>query len=39
MEARGWTRPFDGSLAQWDYDPPDDTAKVAAEIQRRIAIA
>lgn len=38
MEARGVTRPFDGEIADWDYEPLDDTAMVAAEIQRRIAI-
>lgn len=32
----GITRPFDGTLDSWSYTPPDDTAKVAAEIIRRL---
>jgi mitochondrial fission protein ELM1 len=39
METRGITRPFTGSIETWDYEPLDDTAVVAAEIRRRIAIA
>ena len=39
MEARGITRPFAGTIEDWDYVPLDDTALVAAEIRRRIAIA
>lgn len=39
MEARGITRPFTGCIERWDYEPLDDTAVVAAEIRRRIAIA
>jgi mitochondrial fission protein ELM1 len=31
------TRPFAGKIEQWRYDPPDDTARAAAEIKRRIA--
>lgn len=38
MEARGVTRPFIGEISNWDYEPLNDTAMVAAEIQRRIAI-
>ena len=38
MESRGVTRPFEGKISDWDYEPLDDTAMVAAEIQRRIAI-
>ncbi len=33
----GITRPFDGTLADWFYDPPNDTPKVAQLIQERIA--
>ncbi|MGE0095614.1 MAG: mitochondrial fission ELM1 family protein [Alphaproteobacteria bacterium] len=33
----GITRPFDGSLDDWSYTPPDDTEKVAAEVRRRMA--
>ncbi len=32
----GLTRPFDGTLAKWDYTPLDDTARVAAVIRRRL---
>lgn len=32
----GITRTFEGRLDRWDYDPPDDTAAVAAEITRRL---
>jgi len=38
MESRGITRPFEGQIEKWDYIPPDETAAVAAEILRRIAI-
>lgn len=31
----GITRAFDGSLENWRYDTPDDTARVAAEVMRR----
>ncbi len=31
------TRPFTGAIEQWRYDPPDDTARAAAEIKRRFA--
>lgn len=33
----GITRPFDGTLEYWTYEPPDDTARVAAQIRRRLA--
>ena len=39
MESRGITRPFNGTIENWDYEPLDDTAMIAAEIRRRIAIA
>jgi mitochondrial fission protein ELM1 len=35
----GITRPFDGTLASWTYEPPDDTARAAAEIRRRFGWA
>lgn len=38
MATRGITRPFAGTLEQWSYEPPDDMAKVVAEIQRRMAV-
>lgn len=33
--ADGYTRPFDGELANWSYTPLDDTARAAAECRRR----
>lgn len=35
----GITRHFDGSFATWTYQPPDDTARAAAEIRRRFGWA
>lgn len=32
----GITRAFDGNLESWTYEKPDDTAKVAAEVLRRL---
>lgn len=37
MRAAGITRPFTGALESWDYTPPDDTARAAEEIRRRMA--
>lgn len=37
MVADGYTRPFDGRLESWHYAPPDDTARVAADVRRRMA--
>ncbi|HXE16768.1 MAG TPA: mitochondrial fission ELM1 family protein [Stellaceae bacterium] len=37
MRDSGITRPFTGAIEQWRYDPPDDTARAAAEIKRRLA--
>jgi mitochondrial fission protein ELM1 len=37
LRAAGMTRPFDGALETWTYDTPDDTARVAAEIVRRLS--
>lgn len=39
LEQAGMVRPFDGTLAEWRYDPPDDTARAAAEICRRMGLA
>lgn len=36
LRDEGVARPFDGSLAEWSYAPIDDTARVAAEIRRRL---
>lgn len=33
----GVTRPFTGALETWSYAPLDDTARVAAEVRRRLA--
>jgi hypothetical protein len=38
MRAAGVTRPFTGAIEAWRYEPPDDTAKAAAEIRRRLAL-
>ena len=37
MRRSGVTRPFTGVLEHWDYAPPDDTARAAREIRRRMA--
>jgi mitochondrial fission protein ELM1 len=37
MANAGITRPFTGAIEDWSYTPPDDTARVAAEIHRRLA--
>jgi hypothetical protein len=37
MRRAGITRPFDGTIEDWRYPPPDDTARAAAEIRRRLA--
>lgn len=39
LRIAGITRPFDGTLETWSYDAPDDTARVADEIVRRLAKA
>ena len=36
LQADGYTRPFDGVLERWDYEPPDDTAAAAAAIRARL---
>jgi uncharacterized protein len=38
MRNAGIARPFTGKIEQWRYDPPDDTARAAAEIKRRLAL-
>ncbi len=37
LRAEGITRPFTGALESWSYEPLDDTARVAAEVRRRLA--
>jgi hypothetical protein len=39
MREAGYTRPFTGRLDDWRYTPPDDTARAAAEIARRMNLA
>jgi mitochondrial fission protein ELM1 len=36
LREQGYTRPFDGTLAAWSYDPPRDTEKVAAWIAQKM---
>ncbi|HKJ09101.1 MAG TPA: mitochondrial fission ELM1 family protein [Gammaproteobacteria bacterium] len=38
LQAAGCTRPFTGALDSWEYPPLDDTARVAAELRRRLAV-
>lgn len=37
LREQGYTRPFTGTLDRWTYDPPDDTAEVAAVIRTLLA--
>lgn len=37
MREAGITRPFRGAVESWIYTPPDDTARAAAEIRKRLA--
>lgn len=39
MREAGITRPFAGAIERWRYAAPDDTARAAAEIRRRMAEA
>ena len=36
LKDAGITRPFDGTLDTWSYEPLDETARVAAELRRRM---
>ena len=36
MSKAGITRPFTGEIERWSYTVPDDTARAAAEIRRRL---
>jgi len=38
MVEAGITRPFSGAIEHWSYSAPDDTARVAAEIHRRMSL-
>ena len=35
LRDEGVTRPFDGRLAPWSYEPINDTPRIAAEVRRR----
>ena len=37
FEEAGLTRRFEGTLAEWDYEPPNDTPRVARLIRGRMA--
>lgn len=37
LQARGWARPFSGRLESWSYEPPQEAARIADEIRRRLA--
>lgn len=39
MRDAGITRPFTGAIEQWSYPVPDDTARAATEIRRRMKLA
>ena len=39
LKAGGIIRPFDGRLAEWDYEPINDTPRIAAEVRRRMEAA
>ena len=36
LQARGCTRPFTGELAQWQYQPLDETRRAADEIKQKL---
>ena len=38
LRERGITRPFEGKLESWSYDPVNDTERVAAEIRLRLDV-
>ena len=37
MQSAGYTRPFQGILEDWHYEPADDTGKVAARVNEILA--
>ncbi|MGH6954230.1 MAG: ELM1/GtrOC1 family putative glycosyltransferase, partial [Alphaproteobacteria bacterium] len=37
LRAAGITRQFGGTIESWSYAPLEDTARVAAEVRRRMA--
>ncbi len=36
LERDGYTRPFQGRLENWTYQPLDETSRIAAEVKRRL---
>lgn len=38
FQDRGLTRPFEGTLAEWSYEPPNDTPRVARIIRERMGL-
>lgn len=38
LQADGITRPFQGHLESWTYQPLDDTARLAARVRERLAL-
>ena len=38
FQRKGFTRPFDGQLADWSYTPPNDTFQVARLIRERMGL-
>ncbi len=39
LRQAGITRPFNGRLEDWRYEPLDETARIAAEVRRRLDLA
>ncbi len=39
MREAGICRGFDGRLEAWHYEPPNDTARVAAEVRQKLGLA
>ncbi len=39
LRRAGITRPFTGALERWSYARPDDTARAATEVKRRMGLA
>jgi mitochondrial fission protein ELM1 len=35
MQAKGFTRPFEGRFEHWTYVPPDDTARTARLLRQK----
>ena len=39
LKRDGIIRPFDGRLAEWRYEPVNETPRIAAEVRRRLEAA